>query len=105
MAVQSALARHLLTTVPMVLALLALARLILRRRWVGIVSSGRDPRWRLVECESVVPRGLPSLARTQPATPNMILVTVHPGEVPHRTAERLEPRATLGARREADSPA
>jgi hypothetical protein len=89
--------RYLVTTVPVVLALVAMARLILRRRWVAIVSSGRDPRWRLIECDGdVVPPHLPSLARTEPPAPNMILVTVHPGEVPHREApERLEPRATL----------
>jgi hypothetical protein len=95
LSVHGGLALHLVTTVPVGLALVALARLILRRRWVAVVSSGRDARWRLVECEGVVPPGLPSLARTRPGAPGLILATVHPAEVPHRTAEWLEPRATL----------
>jgi hypothetical protein len=91
----SSLARHLTTTVPLLFALAALARLILRRRWLSIVSSGRDPRWHLVLCDGDVPACLPSLARTRAGAPSMVLVTVYPNELPHHSTERSQMKATL----------
>jgi hypothetical protein len=86
------------TTVPLALALVALARLALRRRWIARVGAGREPPWQLVLWDGAVPPGLPTLARTTPSTPPFVLVTPRTGETPYRTADSLEPRAALLAR-------
>ena len=98
-----ALSFHAMTTLPIALALVAVVRLVLRRRWVARVSAGQDPQWRFVPCASTLPGGLPALARTQgPALP-MVLATLRPADAPYRAAESLEPRATLPSRTTARS--
>jgi hypothetical protein len=97
------LSLHLMATVPLALALVALARLVLRRRWIARVSAGHDAQWQLVPWDGPIPPELPAVVRMeQPALP-MVLATRQTAEVPYRSTESLELRATLAPRTNAPS--
>jgi hypothetical protein len=98
-----AVSRHLITTIPLALASVALMRLAFRRRWLARVCAGQDPQWRVVPWDGVLPPGLPRVAIMRPRAPPMVLATPRTADTPYRAAESFEPRATLPARTTARS--
>jgi hypothetical protein len=81
--------------VPFALALAALARIFLRRRWLSEVAAGSDTQWALVS-DAVGRADLPAATPIREGFASKILVRRHAAEAPFREAERLEPLARIG---------
>ena len=83
-----------LVALPAVLALLGVARIRQRRRWLRLVEGGQQSGWRLVDSDMPARVQLPVVAGAQ-GQPEKVLVRVLDGHEPFRSAQ-LEHVALVG---------